>query len=165
MNKRYHHLIFISVLLIISIVPILLKAGGLRTTFSSVLIENLKIGKSYSLLKTVNLPLKIKSTYNRNIKIKITVLKPYKDELKKGFEIIPDTLWIKIKNDLLTIKPKGSAFTDVIIKIPYDKKYLGKKFQVMIWSRTTGKGIGCGLKSRLLFTIVPLKKTKKKVKE
>lgn len=46
--------------------------------------------------------------------------------------------------------------TDVIVTIPSDKKYLGKKYQAYIWSHTVGKGklpIALGLKSRLLLEI------------
>ncbi len=47
-------------------------------------------------------------------------------------------------------------FCAVGCKKAFDKapeKYLGKKYQVFIWSHTVGRAIGVGLKSKLLLTI------------
>ena len=47
------------------------------------------------------------------------------------------------------------ASSDIIISIPDDPQYLGKKFQVIIWSHTVGDGstfMEVGLKSRIIFS-------------
>ena len=129
-------------------------AAGLSSTFSEVKIENLSIGTSYSTTKEAGLPLNVVNTGDEPIDLKVDILLPEQSELKEGFEPIPDIGWITLENDEFKgVKPKDSAIADVNISIPDDPKYLGKKYQVFIWSHTIGKRIGVGLKSKLLITI------------
>ena len=66
--------------------------GGLTTTFGEVLVENLPIGKSYSMQKKAKTPLVINNTSEQEVKLLIEVLLPYESELKEGFEPIPDII-------------------------------------------------------------------------
>jgi hypothetical protein len=129
------------------------EAGGLSTTFGEVVIENLKIGQTYSVRQLANIPLTVLNMADRSVKLKMDVLRPQESELKKGYEPIPDTSWVSLEQDFFTIEPKGKAATDVFISIPDDERYLGRKYHVWIWSHTVGGMIGLGLKSRLLFTV------------
>lgn len=129
-------------------------AGGLSTAFGQVLVKNLPLGKDYSMETGAKTPLIITNTSNQKVNLKIEVLSPQESELKEDFEPIPDIAWIKLSQKEFVVEPNQSAKTDVIISIPDDKKYLGKKYQVFIWSHTVGRAIGVGLKSRLLFTIM-----------
>jgi len=146
----------------------LANAGGLSTPFGVVVMENLRIGESYNTRELVNLPLKVTNTSDYKVELKIEVIKPKEDELREGYEVIPDTSWIKLGQDYFTVSPGGSAVTDVIITIPDDERYLGKRYQVFIWSRTLGEGrkwLAVGLLSRLLFTIAPTKEKAKVIPE
>jgi len=87
------------------------------------------------------------------IKLRMEVLVPSLSELKEGYEPIPDASWVELEKDYFFVEPSKYAVTDIIITVPNDKKYLGKKYQVYIWSQTVGGGqlpIALGLKSRLL---------------
>jgi len=149
----------------VRIIPILLVlmallnsnlwAKGLSTGFSEVTMEELEPGRVYSTKETANLPLVIVNTGEEPVDLKIELLSPDSSELKEGFEAIPDLNWIALEQTEFTaIAPKGAATTDVLINIPNDNIYnRGKKYQVFIWSHTTGAKIGVGLKSKLLFTI------------
>lgn len=128
-------------------------AGGLSTNFGEVLVENLALNKSYSMERDAKTPLIITNTSDQKINLKMEVLSPQEGELKEGFEPIPDIEWIQLKQKEFVLKSGKSAKTDVIISIPDDKKHLGKKYQVYIWSHTVGRAIGVGLKSKLLLTI------------
>lgn len=131
-----------------------LYAAGISTGFSEVRLENLRIGISYSVKKTANMPLVIMNTGSNPIDLKVELLAAEPAELKEGFLPIPDLSWVKLeRRDFKDIKPGAEAVTDVIISIPQDKKYQGKKYQLFIWSHTVGKAIGIGLKSKLIFTI------------
>jgi len=71
-------------------------------------------------------------------------------------EPIPDAAWIKIETDSMVLAPGQMGVSDVCINVPPDSTLRGRKFQVMLWSRTIprpGDFIACGLKSRVLFTI------------
>jgi len=87
------------------------------------------------------------------VELKVDVLYPKKQELKEGFEPIPDTAWVTLEKGHFVIGPDEKAKTDVVIRIPNDDGLMGKKYQVYLWSHTIGRSLGVGLKSRLLFTI------------
>ena len=131
-----------------------LEAAGLSTGFSEVKIENLEIGRSYSTKETAGLPLVVVNTGDEPVDLKVELLSPQESELREGFEPIPDLSWISLeKEDFNNIKPNEAATSDVVISIPDDEQYIGKKYQVFIWSHTTGRKIGVGLKSKLLLSI------------
>lgn len=138
-------------------------ALGLATDFNNILIENLQIGQEYNLTKLANLPLKVKNISERTVKLEIQPVYPVEQSLRDGFEIIPSTDWIKLSKTRFTVAPGDYAVSDVIITIPEDKKYLGKKFQVNIWSYISsvegGSGfiaVTPGVEGALLFSIAPV---------
>ena len=149
------HKTLIILCLIFCCIPIIAaEAAGLSTGFSEVNLEGLDIGKSCSTKETAGLPLIVVNTGEESLDLKMEVLLPEAQELKEGFEPIPDLGWIKLEQtEFKGIGHNDSAATDVIITIPDDKQYLGKKYQVFIWSHTVGRNIGVGLKSKLLFSI------------
>lgn len=134
-------------------------ALGLTTRFSQVTLENLETGKSYSTKELAGLPLEVVNTGKEPVDLKIELLLPEPGELKQGFQPIPDLSWIKLeKKEFKNILPNAAASTDVVINIPDEPRYAGKKYQLFIWTHTVGPTIGVGLKSKLLFTISKKKK-------
>lgn len=132
------------------------NTGGISTSFTEVVVRNLSIGKDSAIGQKVGRQLRVRNRGENSIELKIEVLVPSKSELKQGYEPIPDASWIELEKDYFSVEPSENAVTDVIITIPRDKKYLGKKYQAYIWSHTIGKGkvpIALGLKSRLLLEI------------
>jgi len=127
--------------------------AGLSTTFVKPIIRGIKIGQSYNITKKNNLPLAIVNKGDREMKVSVEPVFPQQSALSKGYEPIPDLSWVKVGENLLTIAPKAIASTDVIIRIPYDPKYAGKNYEVMIWSKGAAGMIGVGLKSRILINI------------
>ena len=129
-------------------------ASGLTTAFSEVTLENLEIGKSYSTKEVANLALEVVNTGKEEVDLKMELLMPQEQELKQGYEPIPSLSWIKLeKTEFTKIMPNHTAVTDVLISIPDQKEYKGKKYQAYIWSHTVGETVGVGLKSRLLIVI------------
>ncbi len=133
------------------------SAAGLSTRFGKVTVRNLRIGHKHSMKEVAKLPLVIFNNSGSTIEVKIDPMLPTQSELKETYEPIPDLSWIGLERDMLKVGPQMYGETDVFITIPEDEKYLEKKYQVFIWSRTVGKSIGLGLKSCLLFTIAPEK--------
>jgi hypothetical protein len=131
------------------------SAAGIRTTFVKVTLDNLRIGNEYNIREMANLPLAVYNTGDQAIDLKVEPTVPLLDELREGYEPIPDVSWILIKQDSFkAVKPDGVAITDVVISIPDAHEHLGKKYQAMVWSHTVGAGlIACGLKSEILFSI------------
>ena len=132
-----------------------LKAGGLSTHLGEAVIENLQIGQTYNLKNLANLRLIVTNTSDYAVDLKMDVLLPGSSELKNGAIPIPDTSWVKLSQNFFTLGPNEKASSDIIISIPDDDRYLGKKYQVMIWSHTVGGKamfLAYGLKSRIILT-------------
>ncbi len=153
------HIIIILTLFFTSITTPL-WAGGLRMNYAEVLVQNLQIGSNYSMIKLVNLPLKVTNHSDSPIDIQLEILTP-KSKIKEDFEPIPDTAWIELGETLAEVPANGVYETDVKISIPDEEKYLGKKYQVNIKARIKPKGGGMRLalavQGRLLFTVAAVK--------
>ena len=130
-------------------------AGGLSTHLGEVVVTNLQIGQIYNLRELANLRMTVTNTGEDVVNLKMDVLQPEIRELRQGATIIPDASWVTLSQDFFTIGHMQPASSDIIISIPDDPQYLGKKFQVIIWSHTVGDGstfMEVGLKSRIIFS-------------
>lgn len=131
------------------------EASGLRTKFGEVVVRNLKIGQVYSLNKLLNLPLRVLNTGNETVDLKIEVLLVATAAVQGGYEPVPDPSWVTLEKTEFTVEPNHEAVTDVIVNIPNDPKYLGKRYEAAIWSRTQSKKemFAVGMQSRLLIHV------------
>lgn len=132
-------------------------ADGLRTGFGKVVLENVPIGKTYSMRKDSKFPLVIKNESDKKVNLKLEVIIPKEGEVQEGYEPLPDVRWVTLENNSFTVESNGEAETDVIINVPDDRQYLGRKFHIFILSYTTGESLGIGLKSKLLFSVGEVK--------
>ncbi|NQT07430.1 MAG: hypothetical protein HQ575_07825 [Candidatus Omnitrophica bacterium] len=147
--KRIIPVFICTVLLMTSAV----YAMGLSTTFGRVRVDNLMAGQRYSMQRDGDAPFIIKNTSNFELKLKMDVVIPSENELVEGYEAIPDAGWINVQGDSFNLPPESDLSTDIIITVPDDDIYKGKKYQVYIWSHTEGGAIAVGLKSKLLISI------------
>jgi len=153
-------------LLILSLVFILAAtgiamAGGLSSHFIEVKLKDVKIGKIYSVQEKTGKLLDISNTTeDMTLDIAIESEKPQDYNLVSGYEPIPDLSWVVIeKNFFEGLKPGETVKTDILISIPKKGKYAGKKYQVYIYSHTTGEQtFRTGLMGRLLIEINKKKK-------
>ena len=164
LNRIYAVVISLLVFAVCNVV----QAGGLSTQLGEVVVENLQIGQTYNLKELANLRLIVTNTSDYGVDLRMDVLLPDSSELRKGAEPIPDTSWVSLSQTLFELGPNEKATSDIILSIPEDKRYLGKKFQVTIWSHTLGgKGSGMflayGLKTRFIFTTDTVKAAKNEV--
>jgi len=136
--------------------------GGLRCSVGEVVINNLKIGQTYSLKKLVNLPLTITNTANQSVVVRVEPQVPASSELKQGAEPIPEISWAKAIPDSLELAPHESKQVEMILAIPDNEALFGKKFQVNFWSHTlaqAGDLLAYGLSSRVIFSIDQARET------
>jgi hypothetical protein len=85
------------------------------------------------------------------------VLVPDEVELKHQARPVPDLSWIALSCDTFILDAGQEAVSDIMISIPDDERYLGKRYQFVIWSHTVpsmegGMFLATGLKSRIIFT-------------
>ncbi|MFZ1946051.1 MAG: hypothetical protein WAW06_00725 [bacterium] len=133
------------------------QGAGLKTTFVKVSLDNLRIGRTYNIREMANLPLAVYNTGDAATDIEVEATVPIQGEGREGYEPIPDASWITFTQRAFEgVLPGALAMTDVLISVPDNPVYLGRRFQVMIWSHTTGGGlVACGLKSEVLFAVNP----------
>ena len=130
------------------------SAVELRTPFVEVNLGCLKPGHTYSVLKERNLPLSVTNMGKSPVELRIGVVPPRREELLAGYEPLPDTGWIRLEQERFQVQPGGNAITDVLVSVPGDEKYRGRRFQVWLWSYAmSDTGLVAGLKSRLLFSV------------
>lgn len=128
--------------------------AGLKTTFVRVSLENLRIGHTYNIREMANLPLAVYNTGDEPTDLAIEPTIPIEGETRQGYEPIPDASWVTVSCDSFAgLEPGALATADVLITIPDDDRYSGKRYQAMVWSHTVGRSlVACGLKSEVLFT-------------
>lgn len=129
------------------------EAFGLRTPFIEVNMGCLKPGHTFSVVEIRKLPLSVTNVGDEPVELAIEVVRPSVNQLRKGYEAIPDINWIRLQQNRFRVGPGKNAITDVFISVPDDKRYLGHRYQAWLWSHTVKGGVRAGLKSRLLFSI------------
>ena len=132
------------------------ESGGLSCSVGEVVIENLKIGQTYSLKALANLPLSVTNTGSKPVTVRVEPLVPALTETKQGAEPIPALSWAKAVPDSFELAPQETKAVEMILSIPEDEAYFGKKFQVNFWSHTLAKAgefLAYGLSSRVIFTV------------
>jgi len=147
----------LSALAVACVTPCLCHAGGLSTQLGEVNIENLQVGQSYNLKQLANLSLVVTNTSDFSVDLVMEVQPPDSSELKGGSEPIPTSAWITLTQTSFALDRGGKATSDILIAVPDEERYLGKKYQASIWSHTLGGSGGgmClayGLKTRVIFS-------------
>ncbi len=143
-----------ALIIVIIFSPMLVFAGGLSSNWGEVIIDNLEPGKNYDLNKFLNTTFKISNNFDTDITLKIKILVPEENELKPGYEVIKDISWVKVEGTA-AIPARETKTIPVLLNIPNDAEYYGKKYQFWIWSYTEGESMGVGLKSRIMFSVIP----------
>ena len=134
-------------------------AGGIRTDFGDVQINNLGIGRTYNLRDLAGTPLKVTNTGADTANLVLSVEIPQDAMITEnrkalGYKPIPSVDWVSLGQSQFIVPSGESAYTDVIIKIPNDPALYGKRFQADIYSRTTGSNfLNIGVWSHLQLNI------------
>jgi hypothetical protein len=132
------------------------KTGGLRTEFGEVRLQNLAIGKSYSVVRLAAAPLVVRNTSDDTLRVQVEVVIPSHHELRPGARPLPDRRWVRLERAGFTLPAGSTVRTDVRVTLPYDPDLAGKTFQVDLWSRdldARGKPRGRAQIHRLLFNV------------
>jgi len=138
------------------------SASGMSCSIGEVVVENLKIGHHYSLKALVNLPLLISNNSEQPMRVSVDALVPDVSELRRGAEAIPNIHWASAMPDTIEIPSHSQSATDLRLDIPDRADLLGRRFQVVFWSHNLpqpGQMLAYGLKSRVIFSIDPVRDT------
>lgn len=137
----------------------LLFAAGLSTNYSDVYLDNLKIGGTYNLSKSVNLPMWVMQKGGGKVGVVIETTIPAAIDLKQGYEAIPDRSWVTYSKTNMQLLSGETGNVDVTINIPNDKKYKGKKYMAHVFitgmpsQDEGGLSIALGIKGKIYMAI------------
>ena len=109
-----------------------LLAGGVSLKFANIILENLQPGQVYSMLESKKLPFVVVNKLNSQCEIEAEVSAPSMNDVKDGYEPIPDPSWVNIVPSKFALGPAEEGKGDVLIYVPEDKKYSGRHYQVML---------------------------------
>ncbi|MBI4846881.1 MAG: hypothetical protein HY810_10505 [Candidatus Omnitrophica bacterium] len=135
--------------LAIFVIASLIYAGGLSSNWGEIVINGVEPSMTYDLNEITGAPFKITNNFEDEIIVNLEALIPKQEELKEGYEPVPDTSWLIVQNQV-TLKPKEQKIIPVKLSIPDDNNLTGRKFHAWVFSYTSGQAVGVGLKSRIL---------------
>lgn len=130
-----------------------LPVKGLSTGFGKVQVTNLRPGVVYRISK-LYAPVTVLNTSDIDLNLKMELMLPKAGDLGPGYEAVPSLKWALLEKTTFFMPSFESASSDLVLQIPDEPSYWGKKFQLQIWSHTFGgQGMmAVGLMHKLLFT-------------
>jgi len=135
-----------------------LEGGALSTKMGEVRIDNIRLGKTFSMSQALNMPFTVTNDSSFRAELKMEIVIPVKDDkdIRPGYEPLPDASWVKLSRDFFVLEPGADAVTDVVLDIPKKEEYYGKKYQFYICSRITQgiSNVNVGIISRFLLNII-----------
>lgn len=132
------------------------ESGGLRTEFGEVRLQNLAIGKTYSVSRMAAAPLVIRNTGEETLQVHLEVVVPSRHELRAGALPLPERRWVRLEKTDFLLPAGATVSTDVHLTLPYDPDLAGKTYQVDFWSgdvNARGGRRARGQSHLLLFTV------------
>lgn len=134
------------------------EGGALFTRMGEVRVDNIRLGKTFSMLQALNMPFKVTnaSTFRAELKMEIIIPVPEDKDLRPGYEPLPDASWVKLSRDFFILEPGADAVTDVVFTVPEKEEYFGKKYQFYICSRITRgiSNVNVAIVSRFLLNVI-----------
>lgn len=122
------------IIFLISVVYSLSYPVGISTPFGAIELTNLQIGMEYS-LSAIGNPIRVSAWWGSEIDAADMVFElkmPDQASLRKGYEPIPDLSWLEVARPRIPMTSGEEVSTDLIIRIPNDEKYCGKKYQATL---------------------------------
>jgi len=131
------------------------------TKFADVIMEYVQPTKVYNLRTMRNLPYRVVNKSDGPVDLSIQVEIPPKEQLKPGYEAIPDPSWVKLSPNHLKLAAGEEGLADVILQVPEGAQYTGHHYQAHIICQTadappgeqTALAFGITLASRLRFSV------------
>ena len=128
------------------------RAAALHTEFGEVRLQNLAIGKTYSVTLMASEPFVVTNTSDDSLFVHVEAVVPAQHHLRGEALPVPNRDWVRLETSDLVLAAHSTVWTDVYLSLPYDPDLAGKLFQVDILSRDIHRGKETQ-RHRLLFTV------------
>ncbi len=125
----------------------LVNAGGawpaaLTVNYADIVLDNLQPGIPTSWLQSTGSALGVNNTDALGANVYFEILIPNKNQLKAGYEPIPNVSWIKPERISFWLKANETENLDLIVYAPYDQKLFGRQYQAILMAYTlAGAGV------------------------
>ncbi|HAH31429.1 MAG TPA: hypothetical protein DCL44_03840, partial [Elusimicrobia bacterium] len=136
--------------------------GGISTPYGEIVLDNVPVGEKLNMRELTSVAYRARNTSDFPVRMVFMVVgRDEGEQVKKGYEKIPDLAWISLAENEFQLAPGQEAVSDVYISIPNKPEHLGKKYQVYIWACGYPAGdeknlqLVAGVKSRILLNIAP----------
>jgi len=126
--------------------------SALHTEFGEVRLQNLAIGKTYSVTRIAAEQFVVTNTSEDSLFVHVEAVVPRQHQLRLDALPVPDTSWVRLERSDLALPAHSTVRTDVYLSLPYDPDLAGKLFQVDLLSRDIHRGRDTQ-RHRLLFTV------------
>jgi hypothetical protein len=127
---------------------------SLGVRFPDLVMEKLELGGIYNLRHLRGIPYVLINQSDKAVDAEIVVQAPRKQDMKDGYEPIPDANWMRVVPNKFKMEPGDVATADVILSVPGDASLTGRHFQATVLSRTTGKNLmQVGVASAVRFSV------------
>ncbi|MBI4395647.1 MAG: hypothetical protein HY548_01035 [Elusimicrobia bacterium] len=153
---RNHHLLM-NFLIVVSATLLASAARarfGLSTNFVDVVLDRLEAGRSYDVGRMTSQAFSLTNKSEKPVTILVAPEAPASDNLKPGYEPIPDTSWIRVDPQRFAMRPGETRSLSVRVKVPKQAGSAGKHYQAGLWARTVEGTMAVGLRSRLRFSVM-----------
>lgn len=127
-------------------------AAAFTVNYSDIVLENLQPGIPVSLLQKAAFTLGINNVDTLSANMCLEVVAPNKNQLKEGYEPIPDVTWIKFDRESCWIKPNQTENFNMIVYVPYNERLFGKKYEAIITAYTLEGVLKINIKSKVFIS-------------
>lgn len=146
------------------------RAIGLSSPMGEVILEGVPLGTQINIRELAGRPYRVINTSLSPLNVDLSVYRPTPGEMREGYELLPDSVTVRLGKSEFYLAPGQEGVSDVWIEFPKDPKYLGKKYEVQLWARTRAfeSMLAVGVYSRLLIRTSQTMATpqqKQKIKE
>jgi hypothetical protein len=127
---------------------------SLGVKFPELVMEKLDVGGIYNLRQLRGIPYVLINQSDQAVQAEVVVQQPRVQDMKDGYEPIPDPNWIKVIPNNLKMEPGDVMTSDVILAVPKDQALVGRHFQANVLARTTGAQLlQVGVASQVRFSV------------
>lgn len=146
--------------------PALAARMGLKA-MSEIRVEgSMKPGRPHNLRVLQGAEYRLLNEGDGAVEVETSVQAPPGSGLRPGYEPIPDPGWIRVLPARSRLPEGGGMARDIIVSVPDDPRWVGRRFQAVIASRTRGTGmISAAVRTHLLFAIAPSPGAKSRARE
>jgi hypothetical protein len=139
---------------LIAAAPVSARAAlELMTPFADVVVDRLNVGQRYDLARLSRQTFSITNRGTSAVALRIEPVADEPNSLQPGYESIPDTAWISVTPNKLSLAAGETKTVAVALRIPADASLSGRHFQAAIYTRTEGQSLAIGLRSRVRFSV------------